>query len=70
MLSGQIQVSVHKSHFVLSMGGHFFVPPQNIYAVRNLSQSRDCRIHVTRFSTIESDTPADGSTTRVDQDDN
>merc|ERR1711865_1180891 len=52
VLSGQIQVSIHKSHFVLAMGGQFFVPPHNIFAIRNLSHSRDCRVCLTGFTTL------------------
>lgn len=60
VLSGQIQVSIHKSHFVLAMGGQFFVPPHNIFAIRNLSHSRDCRVCLTGFTTIASDLPSAG----------
>ena len=55
VLSGQIQVSIHKSHFVLAMGGQFYVPPQNVYAIRNLSHSRDCRVCLTSFNSIVPD---------------
>eukprot|EP00656_Telonema_subtile_P035381 TRINITY_DN39361_c0_g1_i1.p1 TRINITY_DN39361_c0_g1~~TRINITY_DN39361_c0_g1_i1.p1 ORF type:complete len:470 (-),score=81.96 TRINITY_DN39361_c0_g1_i1:38-1447(-) len=61
VLSGQIQVSVHKSHFVLAMGGQFYVPPQNVFAIRNLSHSRDCRVCLMSFTTIAPDQAAGGT---------
>jgi len=53
VLSGQVQVSVHRSHFVMKSGGMFYIPAGNVFRLENMSLSRPARIAMSEFALFD-----------------
>jgi len=55
VLSGKVKVSVHRSSFILHMGGMFYIPAGNVFSIENVSYSRHARLAISEFSLFENE---------------
>jgi len=53
LVSGQVKVSVHRSHFVMRTGGMFYIPAGNNFTLENMSATRHARVCMSEFKLFE-----------------